>query len=118
MKWVQTCMSNDARLTWAVLHRCSLMCCGWTKVCARRRADVCIAAPLKMSFCWPGPFAASLARQLANMCSTKKLRPESSVWKTAVDGLLLRATAISMEVHEEARPASGGNCSRALILRR
>ena len=27
--------------------------------------------------------------------------PESSFWTAAVDGLLLRATAISMEVHEE-----------------
>ena len=48
-----------------------------------------------------GPFAASLARQLAPMCASKKLVPESSVWAAAVDGLLLRATAVSMEVHEE-----------------
>ena len=48
-----------------------------------------------------GPFAASLARQLAAMSSGKKLQPESSFWKAAVDGLLLRATAVSMEVHEE-----------------
>jgi hypothetical protein len=35
------------------------------------------------------------------MCAAKKLVPESSIWTAAVDGLLLRATAVSMEVHEE-----------------
>ena len=35
------------------------------------------------------------------MCAAKKLVPESSMWTAAVDGLLLRATAVSMEVHEE-----------------
>ena len=48
-----------------------------------------------------GPFAASLARQLAALSVAKKLVPESSIWTAAVDGLLLRATAVSMEVHEE-----------------
>lgn len=35
------------------------------------------------------------------MSTAKKLVPESSFWTAAVDGLLLRATAVSMEVHEE-----------------
>jgi hypothetical protein len=61
-----------------------------------------------------GPFAASLARQLAAMSTAKKLVPETSIWKAAVDGLLLRATAISMEVHEEVRGARVLVCSRLL----
>jgi hypothetical protein len=39
------------------------------------------------------------------MSTAKKLVPESSFWTAAVDGLLTRATAISMEVHEEVRGA-------------
>jgi hypothetical protein len=42
-----------------------------------------------------------MARQLAALCSAGKLVPESTLWKAAVDGILFRAVAASVEVHEE-----------------
>ena len=67
--------------------------------CAHRQSchpflTACLAA---------GPFAATLARQLATLVSSHKLLPGMGVWAAAVDGLLLRAVSVSSEVHEEAR---------------
>jgi hypothetical protein len=62
-----------------------------------------------------GPFAASLARQLAALSTAKKLVPESSMWKASVDGLLLRATAISADVHEEVRTRRSPGRARARL---
>lgn len=67
-------------------------------------------------FLCAGPFAATLARQLAALCSAGKLLPESSLWKAAVDGFLLRAASISMEVHEEVRRKLCGASSTSTAM--
>ena len=50
-----------------------------------------------------GAFLATLARQLAGLVASGKLLPSSALWTVAVDKLLLRATAVSVEVLEEVR---------------
>ena len=51
------------------------------------------------------PFLVTLARRLGTLVSVGQLLPSSALWTVAVDKLLLRGTAVSVEVLEEARLA-------------
>ncbi len=86
-------------------HRRYLTLPSWTRARALRGSLGARHLTRQRALC-AGPFAATLARQLAALCTSGKLKPATSLWKAAVDSFLLRAAAVSMEVHEEVRPGA------------
>ena len=50
---------------------------------------------------YEGAFAVTLCRRIAKLLESKDIDTKSSIWKHGVDGILIRATAASLEVHGE-----------------
>ena len=48
-----------------------------------------------------GAFAVTLCRRISKLLESKDIDTKSAIWKHAVDGILIRATAASLEVHGE-----------------
>jgi hypothetical protein len=50
---------------------------------------------------YEGAFALTLANRMSTMLKKKQTTVDSALWKYAVDGILIRSTSASLEVHEE-----------------